>query len=119
MNPARESIPRDELAAAVETRAELGADYEPEVIEGFVDRLGEQIDARVDARLAERGVKKNAKGDGSRGSMWLPLLSLVLGIPITAVAGGTGGSEGVIVAWAAIVMINIAYNLKNVRRGRD
>lgn len=110
------NLPRDELAAAVATRRELGPDYEPALIEGFVERVSQQIDARVDARLAERGVKKRS---GDRDRMWLALGSIVFGTPITAVAGGIAGVVGVVVAWVAIALINVAYNLGHIRRSHS
>ena len=41
-----------ELRAAVEARRELGGDLEEHLIESFLTRVEQQIDARVDRRLA-------------------------------------------------------------------
>jgi hypothetical protein len=41
------SVPKDELEAAIEARKELGAEMEPALIDGFVER--------IERRLAERG----------------------------------------------------------------
>src|SRR5258708_25486238 len=41
-----------ELRAAAETHKELPSEYRDAVLESFVDRVGREIDARVDARLA-------------------------------------------------------------------
>ena len=46
-------FPAAELRAAAETYDELGPAYRDAVAESLVDRIGRQIDARVDARLAE------------------------------------------------------------------
>jgi hypothetical protein len=48
-------LPREELAAVVEARRELGKEYEPALVESFIDRLDQVIDARIRAGLAERG----------------------------------------------------------------
>jgi hypothetical protein len=45
---------REEIAASIAARAELGPRYEDAVAEGLVERIGAEIDKRVDARL--RGV---------------------------------------------------------------
>jgi hypothetical protein len=45
---------RDEIAASVAAHAELGAGYDGAVAEGLVERIGEEIDRRVEARL--RGI---------------------------------------------------------------
>jgi hypothetical protein len=42
---------RDEITASVAAHAELGPRYEDAVAEGLVERIGEEIDRRIDARL--------------------------------------------------------------------
>ena len=46
---------RDEIAASVAAHAELGARYDGAVAEGLVERIGEEIDRRVEARLRGLG----------------------------------------------------------------
>jgi hypothetical protein len=46
------SLTPDEIRAAAGAHHELGPDYQPAVIESFLDKVGKEIDARVDARLA-------------------------------------------------------------------
>ena len=46
---------REEIAASVAAHAELGPRYEGAVAEGLVERIGEEIDRRVDARLRGLG----------------------------------------------------------------
>lgn len=42
---------RDEITASVAAHAELGPGYDTAVAEGLVERIGEEIDRRIDARL--------------------------------------------------------------------
>ena len=49
-----------ELRAAAETHRELPAEYRDAVLESFVDRVGREIDARVDARLAQAAARPAA-----------------------------------------------------------
>jgi hypothetical protein len=42
---------RDEITASVAAHAELGPRYDSAVAEGLVERIGEEIDRRIDARL--------------------------------------------------------------------
>jgi hypothetical protein len=42
---------RDEIAASVAAHAELGPRYDTAVAEGLVERIGEEIDRRIDARI--------------------------------------------------------------------
>jgi hypothetical protein len=46
---------REEIAASVAAHAELGPRYDGAVAEGLVERIGEEIDRRVDARLRNLG----------------------------------------------------------------
>src|SRR5262249_59637282 len=45
----------DEIAAAGAAHRELGPGYDDAVAEGLVERIGNEIDKRVDARLAQYG----------------------------------------------------------------
>ena len=42
---------RDEISASVAAHAELGPRYDDAVAEGLVERIGDEIDKRIDARL--------------------------------------------------------------------
>ena len=42
---------RDEITASVAAHAELGPRYDTAVAEGLVERIGDEIDRRIDARL--------------------------------------------------------------------
>ena len=42
---------RDEISASVAAHAELGPRYDAAVAEGLVERIGDEIDRRIDARL--------------------------------------------------------------------
>jgi hypothetical protein len=46
---------REEIAASVAAHAELGPKYDSAVAEGLVERIGEEIDKRIDARLRGLG----------------------------------------------------------------
>jgi hypothetical protein len=103
---AQRELPRDELAAAIEARRELGQDLEPAVIEGFLERVGTAIDERVDQRLQRR-----AAGRGP-GQMGLAVVSMLFAIPLTGIAAGTTGLAGLVVVWLAIVLVNLGAALK-------
>ena len=66
------SDPEAEIRASVGAHADLGPGYEDAVAEGLVERIGAEIDKRIDARLAQTGV----------------------GIPGPAVPAGTAGAAG-------------------------
>lgn len=53
---------REEIAASVAAQAELGSRYDAALAEGLVERIGDEIDRRVDARL--RGMGAGGMGAG-------------------------------------------------------
>jgi hypothetical protein len=115
------SFSRDEIRAAAETHRELGPDYQEAVIESFLDKVGREIDARVDARLRQerRGWTAAAEAPrhhGSPGGIALAIVSMALGIPLTAITLAVGsprsGIAGLLVVWIAIVAINFACALR-------
>jgi hypothetical protein len=61
---------RQEIAASVAAHAELGPRYDGAVAEGLIERIGEEIDRRVDARLRTMGQhevpRQNAASPGQR-----------------------------------------------------
>jgi hypothetical protein len=114
-----------DLRAAAETHKELGPEYRDAVLESFVERVGREIDARVDARLAQAAVRPvapqpapppPARQPKQFSPLAMALGSIALGIPITAlvVAAGTHpvGFWGLLVVWIAIAVINVAYASK-------
>jgi hypothetical protein len=108
----------EEIRAAAETHSELGPVYRDAVIESFLDKVGREIDARVDARLAQQQAAQPPASDrrGRAGSpMALAVISMALGIPLSAIALAVGahpaGIVGLLVVWIAITAINIAYNV--------
>ena len=114
------SFTPEELRAAAAVHGELGPAYRDAVVDSFLDKVGREIDARVDARLARiqpapLQAPQPAAGDHS---FALAIMSLLVGIPITAivVAAGhntSGAAEfgGLLLVWAAISVINVAYAL--------
>jgi hypothetical protein len=127
------SFTPDELRAAAEVHDELGPDYREAVLESFLDKVGKEIDARVDARLngprqyplqpaqMQATPPPPAVHRPPRDKTFaLAIVSIALGIPLTAIVATTsnnnngGGSAGaefaiLLVIWAAIAVINVVY----------
>jgi hypothetical protein len=102
---AQPPLNREDVQSALEARRELGSDYDPQVIDAFL----EKVDARIDERLKER-----RPAEPRPIPLILPLGSLGIGIGATGAAlgpthGGAGGIIVAIVAWIAIAVVNIAY----------
>ena len=107
--------PGDDLKAALGARRELGGDYEDAVVASFVDHLGKEIDARVEARLA--AAPQPAARDYS---LLLAVASLILGSGVTGGLATANHPDFIIapdplplilVTWIGIVLVNIVYML--------
>jgi len=110
-----------ELRAAAETHRELPSEYRDAVLESFVDRVGREIDARVDARLAQAAARPPQpapvhKPPKQFSPLVMALGSITLGIPVSAIVVAAGahpaGFWGLLVVWIAIAVINLGYAAK-------
>ena len=94
-------VPREDLHASIEARRELGLEHEPELIDTFVER--------IEQRLAKRSSSTPARRGGREGSFVLALVSLGIGIPLTAIALSNDGFSALLVVWLGIVLVNLGY----------
>ena len=94
-------VPRDELEAAIEARKELGAEMEPAVIDGFVER--------IERRIAERGTESERALKARREHQKEMVLGAMgISVPLFIVAAIFTGLAGVIVVSAALAVIALA-----------
>jgi hypothetical protein len=119
-----DSRTREDIAAASAVHRELGPGYEDAVAESLVERIGAEVDKRVDARLAQRGGPPPAPSSAvapavPARSQWAPVTlalgSMVAGILATLAAAKnisapSGDVFAILFIWIAIVVINIAYS---------
>lgn len=102
------SLEPDEVRAAAELHRELEPEYRDAVVESFLDRMGKEIDARVDQRLAAAQPRHRPM------ALVLAIVSLGVGIPLTAIISSMsdgGQLAELAIVWAAIAVINVAYSL--------
>jgi hypothetical protein len=119
---------RDEVRASAAAHYDLGPGYDTAVAEGLVERIGEEIDKRVDARLfgqagyqgaPPRPRREPVPGRVGFGGVVLGLGSMGMAIGATAVvihpgdSPGGGVSFGAVILttliWLVIAAINISY----------
>lgn len=110
-------IPRDDAEAALAARRDLGKDYEPAIVESFVEQLDEIIKKRVAEEVEQRGesaklAKEQRKAESERSgqSLALAIVSMALAIPLTAIASEMSTAM-VALVWVAIVLINITFTI--------
>ncbi|MFF2547759.1 hypothetical protein ACFVUY_35070 [Kitasatospora sp. NPDC058063] len=130
MDTRQDELRRD-LDATLQARKELGKEYEDALVDSFMKRLDARLDARVERSVAQRlddyeprsphRGQSRRSGWGKRSNTGLAVTSLVLGIPLTAIAGSpeSGGFAGLVVCWAGIVGVNLAAALGELRNRRD
>jgi hypothetical protein len=87
----------EELDAAVAARNELGGGYDAAVVRSLVERIEAQARGNRRSELV---------------TLTIALFSIGLGVVFALVAerlGDLGGTIATIVAWAAIVAVNVAH----------
>ncbi|MFI0350212.1 hypothetical protein [Actinomadura sp. 9N407] len=103
--------PADDLRAALAVRHELGPDFEPEIVESFLERLDRTIEARVDARVNARPAEAPA-AERSGTPAELVFASMLGGLLATGVIGVTMQADGiaaVFLVWIVVAVINVAH----------
>jgi len=130
---------REEIAASVAAHAELGPRYDSAVAEGLVERIGEEIDRRIDARLplgpdarasqprpaprpaapspepAQPAAHYSRRPTAGVTGMILGLGSIGLGVGATAAvvshhAAPVAQVFMILLIWCAIAIVNIAHS---------
>jgi hypothetical protein len=129
-----DQLTREDIAAAAAAHQELGPHYDAAVAESLVERIGTEIDKRVDARLGERirRIRPRQPADGqlspattSWPSVVLALGSMGIGIGASAAvldmsrsvtaAGAASNAIGggqiflCVLIWVVIGVINVSY----------
>ena len=90
---------REELQAALDARRELGREYEPQIIDAFLER--------IEKRLEERTARPVVRHEREHHAITpLVLGSLGLAIPLMGIAGAAAGLGGVALVCLAIVLVN-------------
>jgi hypothetical protein len=120
-----------ELHATLQARKDLGPEYESELIDSFLEKAAQRLDAQVEsrvrrelaqqqmagARVATRGGHparpRDADHDNRNRRFGLAAASMVLAIPLSAIAVVNAHLPGLLISWAGIVGVNVAHSLGN------
>jgi hypothetical protein len=116
-----------EIAASIGAHRDLGGGYDDAIAAGLVERIGAEVDRRVDERISlyQPVGQSAAGGAGSRDARHRPAAppggpvswqqtllafgSMVIGaITSGIIAGHEAGTWPILVIWFAIVIINMA-----------
>jgi hypothetical protein len=102
-------LPREDLAASLAARRELGPDYDA----AFVDAVAERIEQATAVRRPV--VAEIEKGERAM-TLTVACVSLGVSIPTSAIAAVNAGLAGLAIVWLALVAINVAFALRPRRR---
>ncbi|GAA4505885.1 MULTISPECIES: hypothetical protein [Nonomuraea] len=100
----------EELKAALAARRDLGPDFEEAIAASFLDKVGQEVDRRVDERLrAAPARRRPGPTDGQR--LALAIVSLALGTGATIALAALGAlNPALLVIWLGIVAVNFVFN---------
>ncbi|MFD4632095.1 hypothetical protein ACFVYR_26445 [Streptomyces sp. NPDC058284] len=126
---ARDAELKKELDATLHARRELGEEYDSALVDSFLGKIEQRLDGTIDRRmrrhLAEQQmvVARGARSPGSPVDSWgerfgFGVVSLILAIPLSAIAVVNAGLTGLFVSWAGIFGVNAVHSLRGVRFGR-
>ncbi|MFI8392035.1 hypothetical protein [Streptomyces sp. NPDC085540] len=113
---------KKEFDATMDARRELGPEYEAALVDSFVEKVDTQVRRRLaEERLsAARGTGRTPSvvpGDGNFGERFgFAIITLVLAIPLSAIAATQARLPGLIVTWVGIVGVNFIH-ARRFRRG--
>ena len=115
MTPAEEELGHRDIEAALETRRELGARYDAELVDGFAERIERAVERRVaDRTTLEQRRTASVAGAGGR-QLALGIISLVAFIPISIVLGLNDQGFALLMALGAILGVNVAHAWQSKR----
>ncbi|MFG2882492.1 hypothetical protein ACGFYV_09255 [Streptomyces sp. NPDC048297] len=113
---------RKDLDATVRARRELGEEYDSALVDSFLEKVEQRIDDTVDRRVrrhlaeqrmaAARGGRRPKQDDSWAERYGFALLTLVLAIPLSAIAGGLAGMSGLVACWIGVVGVNAAQAVR-------
>ncbi|WP_330279804.1 hypothetical protein OHO83_26780 [Streptomyces sp. NBC_00569] len=120
---ARDAELKKELDATLHARRELGEEYESALVDSFLDKVEQRLDGAVDRRvqrqLAEQQMvvargSRSPRGDSdSWGERFgFGIVSLVLAVPLSAIAVVNAGLPGLLIAWTGIVGVNALHAVR-------
>jgi hypothetical protein len=115
------ALPREDLAAGLQARRELGPEYDAAFAESLLERVEETIEARLGGRQVPRSEleqvtvmkldNENARGE-RKVTVSIAVVSLIASIPLTGIAAGMHSFGFLVIIWTGIVMINLAHAVR-------
>lgn len=116
------AMDRDEMESLLAVRQELGPAMEPALVDSFAQKIMAEVQRQTyintEAQRQHLQMEQSRGGaqSGAGGRLTLAIVSLVMSIPLTAIALDLGSIWMAAIVWIGIVMVNFAYGTD--RRGK-
>lgn len=116
---ARDTELKKELDATLHARRDLGEEYDSALVESFLEKIEERLDAAVERRVRRlaaeqqitvaRSPRRQRSGDNFGERFGFAIVTMVLAIPLSAIGVANADLAGLIVTWLGIVGVNAAH----------
>jgi hypothetical protein len=113
---------KKELDATLQARRELGEEYDSALVDSFLEKIEQRLDGTADKRVrrqlaeqqlvAARGASHPRGQDGFGERYGFGIISLILAVPLSAIAGSFGGLPGLVAAWLGIAAVNTVHSTR-------
>jgi hypothetical protein len=113
-----------ELSATLQARKDLGAEYESELVDSFMEKMAQRVDSHVEQRVRrELAQQQTSFARADRRPIGPPQPSarfarygfagftMILAIPLSAIGAVNAGAGGLFITWAGIVGVNVAQSM--------
>lgn len=104
-------IGHDDIEAALEVRRERGAEIEPALVDAMAHKIEATVRRRFEAEVAERRRSEMAEQSGKVGRIAVAVVSLIMALPLTAMALDAG-LLALTVVWTGIALVNMAMAMR-------
>jgi len=113
-------LERSEIEAVLETRRELGQQYDVALVDGFAERIERAVEERVSEELATFRRSDTVVASAGPRQLALGIVSLVACIPICIPLGLQEKYPALLIVLMAIVAVNYAHAWQSSqgRKGR-
>ncbi|MCZ4122886.1 hypothetical protein [Streptomyces sp. H39-S7] len=126
---ARDPELKKELAATLQARKDLGAEYESELVDSFMEKVDQRLDSHVEQRVrrqlaeqqtsfARAGRNPGHPEPNARFARYgFAGFTMIAAIPLSAIGVVNAGGGGLFITWAGIVGVNVAQSLGHIFAG--
>ncbi len=117
----------EEIRAAAEVHNELGPEYRDAVVQSFLDKLDDEVGARIDAQLGARPARKTPADPALLERRRMQLGAMAAGSVVAALASGvavawsvhypgSSPAKALIVVWVVLAAVYLGYAWRLRRR---